>query len=630
MLEELHRLVESGRLDPRWFADLIEYETWFRIWGHTHSEDGGPRAAVAADLIQRLQRARQAVASPSLYELRRFAGVGLVRAALLRYLIPRDPDASVRRHELFGSPLVRKLVMGTVGRLSRSGGGGNYRLGQGRSPSEAVTRFALRGSVFNEVWHILAAFFAARSAIADAVVGQFGPGFVIGAVAVVVNLGLVALQRYNRARMVRAANRFLARGLGYPSVYRNWAGLDQRALRRYHTQATTSPSPLSWVARLIVTLNAATALVGRVLRPARSPSVLARAELDRIVAGSGLDRRQRRQVRRVIEQAEERYWGKRITDGQTGFHIAREVERLAGAAVQAGIQVDGATLVELAARDVRWHPALDRFTARTNPTGHRIKTAAIANLLARAPPELRDALLGQWTIDTPDRGRVETEDGGSPAVEGVDGAASHPGRDDSQGFRTGGPLAVLSDKEIEFALQAFAAVRQASVDVPENAVHQVRIRGPPRGLRSGEELFSPSPEAVADALRELRASPQQVARILEAWAFSWRDQASGTVVFAVFEPRQVVLEQSGLWEEVLQHERRHVEGGFAGDDEHAAHVRELTGRIDRAVAAGLGATVVDPGPERLRSRWSTGLADMRLVRCGPRSSSATTTTWLAR
>jgi 8-oxo-dGTP pyrophosphatase MutT (NUDIX family)/MFS family permease len=157
--------------------------------------------------------------------------------------------------------------------------------------------------------------------------------------------------------------------------------------------------------------------------------------------------------------------------------------------------------------------------------------------------------------------------------------------------RPGGPLGLLSEEEVELAQQAFTTVRAASVGVPEDTVHSVRIRGPPPGLPA-EEPFSPTPEAVADALRELEASPQQVARILGAWAFTWRDP-DGTVVIVVFEHRRVVLQRIGLWEEVLEHERRHVNGGFASQEEHDTHVRDLTGRIDDALAAARG--VAEPG-----------------------------------
>jgi hypothetical protein len=67
------------------------------------------------------------------------------------------------------------------------------------------------------------------------------------------------------------------------------------------------------------------------------------------------------------------------------------------AAVQAGVEIDGAELVQLAARTVRWRPALDRFTPSGNPAGYRIRTAAIEVLLAGVPSELHDAVLGTWT-----------------------------------------------------------------------------------------------------------------------------------------------------------------------------------------------------------------------------------------
>ena len=162
-----------------------------------------------------------------------------MRGLLVRYLIPRDLDASVRRHERIGTPLVRKLLMGTIGRPSRLGNSG-YRLDRNRAPLEAVTDFA--ANVSAEVIHIVTAFYWAGIVVAEALAGQFGPTIVIGVVAGLVDVALVALQRYNRARLLRAADLLLARGQGYRSGYRNWIGLDQRALRDYHTQAPTAPA----------------------------------------------------------------------------------------------------------------------------------------------------------------------------------------------------------------------------------------------------------------------------------------------------------------------------------------------------------------------------------------------------
>ncbi|OLT04521.1 hypothetical protein BJF90_22045 [Pseudonocardia sp. CNS-004] len=233
VLEEVNRLVESGRLEPEWFTDLLAYETRFRIQEQTRSVDGRSREAVAAELLDRLDRARAAT-PPTVHQLLRSTRSGRLRGALLRYLIPRDAHASVRRHERFGSPLVCKVVMGTVGRMTRAGEGTNYRLDGSRPPLEAVTGFAVRGSVINELIHLAAAVYTVLPVIAGLAAGRFGATFVINAVAVAVNVALVALQRYNRARMVRAADRFLAAGHGYRAGYRNWAGLDRRALQRYH------------------------------------------------------------------------------------------------------------------------------------------------------------------------------------------------------------------------------------------------------------------------------------------------------------------------------------------------------------------------------------------------------------
>jgi membrane associated rhomboid family serine protease len=462
-----------------------------------------------------------------------------------------------------GTPLVRRLVLAVVGRFARSGEGGVYRLDLTRAPLEAVTAFALRGSVVNEAVHTAGLLYSARSVVEGVLADAYGPGFAANAVAVVAHVALIAVQRYNRARMVRLADRMLALGHGYRADFRNWAGLDQQALRRHHSGTPARPRPLPWITTTIVALNAAAAavvewagkgdaavfgwivqhlpfvaaevehgqwwrvltsaflhndvahllsnmvvllaaglvveravgrarmialygaallggalaglvfypptvgvvgasggvfgvlgalfwlrrpgamngrvarwvwrgvpavlvalshgpnvgtashvgglvagmataaLIGRKPRPAPSPSVLARAELDRIIEGSGLNRAERRRARRAIAQAEERYWGKRITDGRTGAHIEPEAERLAEAALQAGIEIDGAELVELAARIVRWRPALDAFTPGGNPATYRIKRAAIENLLARAPPALHDAVLSTWSRPGP-------------------------------------------------------------------------------------------------------------------------------------------------------------------------------------------------------------------------------------
>ena len=46
-------------------------------------------------------------------------------------------------------------------------------------------------------------------------------------------LSLVALQRYNRARMVKRINEELANGATFRNGYENWAGIDARAMENY-------------------------------------------------------------------------------------------------------------------------------------------------------------------------------------------------------------------------------------------------------------------------------------------------------------------------------------------------------------------------------------------------------------
>lgn len=49
----------------------------------------------------------------------------------------------------------------------------------------------------------------------------------------VANIGLVALQRYNRARMVRFVDRRLQAGDEFNPGYENWLGVDARAAENF-------------------------------------------------------------------------------------------------------------------------------------------------------------------------------------------------------------------------------------------------------------------------------------------------------------------------------------------------------------------------------------------------------------
>ena len=170
---------------------------------------------------------------PSFYDLQDHAESSLVRRGIARYLIPRNYEKSIRRHQALGSPIVRKVVMGTIGRTTTSGQGGNYRLDSRRSHIEASTNFAFRGSVFNEAVHTIGAL-PSMIVIADGLIE--GRPSVASAVSVVgcgFNLALVALQRYNRARMIQTVDTELRSGNVFREEYINYLGIDSRAVDNY-------------------------------------------------------------------------------------------------------------------------------------------------------------------------------------------------------------------------------------------------------------------------------------------------------------------------------------------------------------------------------------------------------------
>ena len=170
---------------------------------------------------------------PTFYDLQKNAEAGIVRRAFARYFTTRNYERSIRRHERLGTPIVRKIVMGTVGRGAKPGGGGNYRLDNTRSRIEAATNFAYRGSVFNEAVHTLA-ILPIGSDMTNAIMEQrYGPGTIVNVGAAALNLSLVALQRYNRARMIKRSDEELQAGATYRPGYRSWTGIDCRAVDNY-------------------------------------------------------------------------------------------------------------------------------------------------------------------------------------------------------------------------------------------------------------------------------------------------------------------------------------------------------------------------------------------------------------
>lgn len=172
---------------------------------------------------------------PTFRDLERNAEAGIVKRGLARYLFTHNPDRSIKMHTMLGTPVVRSVVMGAVGRIFSPGSGGIYRTDHSRSRLEAATNFAVRGSVLNEAIHTVFGVPATAEAVMSAADGRFGTGFILNAVGAGVNLSLVALQRYNRAKMIKRADEQLEAGNQFRPDYENWLGIDARAVENYRT-----------------------------------------------------------------------------------------------------------------------------------------------------------------------------------------------------------------------------------------------------------------------------------------------------------------------------------------------------------------------------------------------------------
>lgn len=161
--------------------------------------------------------------------------VGIIRRGIRRYLFSRNPERSIKMHEALGIPIVRKVVMGTVGRIVPAYSGFNYRLnGRRDSKLDSVAGFAVGGSVFNEVVHTYAAAAGAKTLASEFLEGNFHLDYRVGMLAG--NLALVALQRYNRARTTKVMDNALQRGREFSPFYKNWLGIDNRALESIEPQ----------------------------------------------------------------------------------------------------------------------------------------------------------------------------------------------------------------------------------------------------------------------------------------------------------------------------------------------------------------------------------------------------------
>ncbi len=173
-----------------------------------------------------------------LYELMAASEVGILQKGVRRYLFTRNYERSLRLHKAIGTPVMRKVIMGTVGRVIKPFTGGNYRLNKHLGKMESAANFAVRGSVFNEAWHTLVAVPQITELMSEVASGN--PDIAtFNTAALAINLGCVAVQRYNRARISAYLDRQLQKGKEFDPAYKNWLGIDYRA---QHTSNETEES----------------------------------------------------------------------------------------------------------------------------------------------------------------------------------------------------------------------------------------------------------------------------------------------------------------------------------------------------------------------------------------------------
>lgn len=166
--------------------------------------------------------------NPGLYEVMSNSDTGPVRRVIRRYLFTSNPERSVQIHKAIGTPILRKVIMGTVGRAIKPFSGGNYRLNERKGKMEAMANFAVHGSVFNEAWHTAVAIPQVTRFIGEIASGS--PDIVTSSsMFMLLNLGCVAVQRYNRARIAGVLDRQLQAGREFEPGYTNWLGIDARA-----------------------------------------------------------------------------------------------------------------------------------------------------------------------------------------------------------------------------------------------------------------------------------------------------------------------------------------------------------------------------------------------------------------
>ncbi len=181
---------------------------------------------------------------PGFYEVYDKSELSLPKRIARRYFITNNYERSIKIHERLGTKVLRSIVMNTVGRFRTETHPSNYHIGERGNPLDRAAKFAFKGSVFNEVVHGAIGYPAALFTAMDWM--ENGPQLSVSAVNATFNLGLVAVQRYNRARMIGYLDHALHTGRGFTPEYQSWTDVDASSLEtaRLAMQQTVELSPL--------------------------------------------------------------------------------------------------------------------------------------------------------------------------------------------------------------------------------------------------------------------------------------------------------------------------------------------------------------------------------------------------
>jgi hypothetical protein len=173
------------------------------------------------------------VERPTFSDLVKNAHGGFVKKAVARYLMTNNPDRSIKAYTYLGMPILRGAIMKTYGRLYPKRPMSNYRLDASKNRIEAATRFAVGGSAANEAVHSIGAVWMAVEYAQDIIEPGLHSGEGSTIAALVLNVALVGLQRYNRARMIKRVDEELQEGKTFDESYENWLGIDARSVENY-------------------------------------------------------------------------------------------------------------------------------------------------------------------------------------------------------------------------------------------------------------------------------------------------------------------------------------------------------------------------------------------------------------